>query len=118
MSELPLSEDKKLSITFRVEPGCLGPQGARLITDFCDMARPEFKMLAADYVIWDIVPRSDKTLPEIQYSLLEKRISASQAEQYLALFDRHLEDLESDFDDRLEALINQYMRSDKASHTA
>jgi hypothetical protein len=118
MNVLPLSEEKKLSVTFRVEPGCLGPQGAALISDFCDIAQAAFKTLAADYIAWNIVPRSDKTLPETQYALMDKRISDSQAKQYLELFDVTLEEFESDFDDKLEALIVDYMKSDKAAHTA
>jgi hypothetical protein len=118
MNVLPLLEDKKLSVTFRVEPGCLGPQGGALISDFCDIAQLAFKTLAADYIVWNIVPRSDKTLPETQYALMDKRISESQAGQYLALFDIKLDELESDFDDKLEALIVDYMKSDKATHTA
>tara|TARA_B100001063_G_scaffold177387_1_gene166325 strand:+ start:523 stop:879 length:357 start_codon:yes stop_codon:yes gene_type:complete len=117
MNVLPLLEDKKLCVTFRVEPGCLGPQGATLISKFCDLAQVAFKALASDYIAWNIVPRSDKTLPETQYALMNKRISASQAGQYLALFDMKLDELESDFDDKLEALIVDYMKSDKATHT-
>lgn len=118
MSVLPLSEDKKLSITFRVEPGCLGPEGATLISGFCDIAQEAFKALASGCVSWDIVPRSDKTLPEIQYALMNKRISDIQAEQYLELFNIKLDELEGDFDDKLAILIDDYMRSDKTPHTA
>ena len=117
MNVLPLSEDKKLSVTFRVEPGCLGPQGGALISDFCDIAQVAFKVLATDFIVWSIVPRSDKTLPETEYALMNKRISESQAGQYLELFDMKLDELESDFDDKLEALIVDYMKSDKATHT-
>lgn len=117
MNVLPLSEDKKLSVTFRVEPGCLGPQGGDLISRFCDIAQEAFKALASDYIVWNIVPRSDKTLPEAEYALMNKRISESQAQQYLAMFDMKLDELESDFDDKLEALITDYLKSDKAAHT-
>jgi len=110
-TDLPLSEDMKLSVTFRVEPGCLGPQGSSHIAQFCDEAQQEFQSLDADLIIWDVVPRSDKSLPEIQFALAGKRISSSQAEQYLALFDKVLDEAESEFDDRLEALIVKFLRA-------
>ncbi len=108
-SALPLPEDKKLSVLFRVEPGCLGPQGSSHIAKFCDEAQQECQSLDADYIIWNVVPRSDKSLPEIQYALADKRISAAQAKKYLALFDKVLDDVENHFDDKLEALIVQFL---------
>ena len=57
------------------------------------------------------MPRNDKSLPEMQYSLADKRLSHSQAEKYLAMFGQDLDKLDSDFGDTLEALINQYMKS-------
>jgi len=106
---LPLPEDKKLSIIFRVEPGCLGPQGSGYIDQFCDQAQNEFKSLDSDFIIWNVVPRSDKSLPEIQFALAGKRISSLQAEKYLALFGKVLDDAENAFDDKLESLIVKFL---------
>ena len=111
MSALPLSEDKKLTVIFRVEPGCLGPEGSSHISQFCDFSQAEIRSSNSDYIIWNIVPRNDKSLPEMQYSLAGKRLSHAQAEKYLSMFGQDLDKLDSDFGDTLEALINQYMKS-------
>ena len=65
-SSLPLSEDKKLSVIFRVEPGCLGPDGKRYVSEFCSFAQSELRSLDSDYIAWNIIPRKDKKLPEMQ----------------------------------------------------
>lgn len=114
-SSLPLSDDKKLSVIFRVEPGCLGPEGSIHISQFCDFSQTKIRSENSAYIVWNIVPRHDKALPEMEYSLAEKRLSHGQAEKYLALFDVDLEQLDSDFGDTLEALIDQYMQSNNGS---
>ncbi len=106
---LPLPENKKLSVIYSVESGCLGPEGARYIVDFCNYAQLELRSLDSDYIIWVVAPRDDKTLPEMQYSLIGKAINHFQAEKYLKVFDKNLDEFECHMSDRLEALIDQYM---------
>lgn len=106
---LPLPDNQKLLITFRVEAGCLGPEGHLLIVDFCHFAQDQFQQLCADFIVWKITPRDDKTLPELQYSLTDKKISCAQAEQYLSLFGKSLSELEADAYDKLEPLISDYL---------
>ena len=113
-NSLPLPEDKKLSVTYRVEPGCLGPEGKTKIDEFCDFAQRELRSLDSDYVssnyvFWIIVPRSDKTLPEMQYSVVGKRMNHSQAEKYLAVFDKSLDEFEGYLGDKLATLIDEFM---------
>lgn len=105
----PLSNEKKLTVIFRVEPGCLGPQGADSVDEFCLFAQGQVESLDSDYVIWNIIPRNDKTLPEVQYSVLGKKMSHSQAEKYLSLFEKSLDEFESHLDDRLAELIDEFM---------
>ena len=59
---LPLPEEKKLTVLFRLEPGCLGPKGVEHIDNFCQLAQKEFKSFHSDFVQWTIVPRIDKSL--------------------------------------------------------
>ncbi|KFZ38581.1 hypothetical protein HR45_03925 [Shewanella mangrovi] len=82
------SDDNKFRITvlYRVEPGCLGPTGVDYIEEFCRYAQAEFEKLAYDAMAWQIVPRYDKTLAEIQYQLGGKNLSKEQAAIY---FDKH-----------------------------
>ena len=40
---MQLADDKKIRLMYRVEPGCLGPQGAEHIEDFCRYANKHIK---------------------------------------------------------------------------
>lgn len=108
-TSLPLSGEMKLTVIFRVEPGCLGPQGASLVDEFCLFAQHHVESLDSDYVIWSIIPRNDKTLAEVQYSVRGKKMTHAQAEKYLSLFGKSLDEFESHLDDRLAELIDKFM---------
>lgn len=105
-----LNNEQKLTVTYRVEPGCLGPTGADLIEAFCRYAQSQLQTLDADYINWNIIPRFDKTLPELSYQVLGKRTTQQQAEKYLALFGKRLEDLEGHLIDSLAELISNFKR--------
>lgn len=104
-----LSDDKKLTVLFRVEPGCLGPKGKDYIEDFCHFAGKEFAEVDADFVRWQIVPRYDKSLPETQYLLAGKQLTYSQACKYLALFGKELDDFEMHLNEKLSELIDEHL---------
>ncbi|MFT5757947.1 MAG: hypothetical protein ACI9LM_002684 [Alteromonadaceae bacterium] len=106
---LPLHEDKKLSITYRVEAGCLGPDGLNYIADFCKFSQAKLQTLDSDYIAWNIVHREDKTLPEMQYNLAGKIINSYQADKYLSVFGKTLDDFECNLNDHLTTLIHQFM---------
>lgn len=106
---LPLPESKKLTVTYRVEPGCLGPQGEDFIDEFCVFAQKSVESLDSDYVIWSIIPRNDKTLPEVQYNVLGKKMNHVQADKYLDVFGKSLDDFEVHLDDRLVNLIDEFI---------
>ena len=108
-NSLPLPEDKKLSVTYRVEPGCLGPEGKSHVSEFCSFAQTELRTLDSDYVAWNIAPRSDKTLPEMQYNVVGKMMNHTQAEKYLAIFDKSLDEFEVHLADKLASLIDEFM---------
>lgn len=102
----------KLTILYRVEPGCLGPDGDQHVDQFCDQAEkqithnPEF---LNHIVTWVIEPRRDKTLPEMQFKLISKNISHGQAETYLKTAGHELEDLESSFIQSITSQVNHYL---------
>jgi len=106
---LPLPESKKLLVTYRVEPGCLGPGGANLISQFCEYTQQNIQSLDADYVTWEITPRLDKALPEMQYSIVGKRMNHTQAEKYLAFFGKSLDEFEGHLVDKLAGFIDDFM---------
>ncbi|MFL0803976.1 MAG: hypothetical protein K6L81_09660 [Agarilytica sp.] len=107
--DLPLPEDKKLCVTYRVEPGCLGPEGAKHVVGFCEYAQKNIQSLDADYISWTITPRNDKSLPEMQYNVVGKRMNHAQAEKYLAVFDKSLDEFEGHLEDKLAEFIGTFM---------
>ncbi len=108
-NSLPLSDDNKLSVTYRVESGCLGPDGTDHVGKFCEFAQKSIQPLDSDYIAWNIVPRNDKQLPEMQYSAVGKNMSHSQADKYLGVFGKSLDEFELHLSEKLAALINEYM---------
>ncbi len=108
-NSLPLPEDKKLCVIYRVESGCLGPEGESYIAKFCSFAQSELRSLDSDYVAWNIIPREDKALPEMEYNIVGKKMNHSQAEKYLALFDKSLDEFEGHLCEKLATLINEFM---------
>ncbi|MFT5593938.1 MAG: hypothetical protein ACI8SR_002325 [Oceanicoccus sp.] len=108
-SAAPLADEQKLSVIYRVEPGCLGPQGASLVDDFCRFAQSQLQIQNSNYINCMIVPRTDKASPEMQYNVVGKKINFSQAEKYLALFDKNLDEFEGHLSEQLTNLINQFM---------
>ncbi|MFT5314070.1 MAG: hypothetical protein ACI8Z9_002569 [Paraglaciecola sp.] len=107
--DLPLPLYKKLTVTFRVEPGCLGPDGRDHIEGFCKFAKQEVLDLEADFVRWVITPRYDKSLAETEYKTNNKRLTHEMAEKYLRVFGKNLDEFEAHLQDKLAALIDQYL---------
>ena len=106
---LPLPLYKKLTVIFRVEPGCLGPHGAQHIDAFCKFAKKEVANLDSDFVRWVIVPRFDKSLAETEYKTNNKRLDYAKAEKYLRVFAKDLEQFEEHLQHKLALLIDQYL---------
>jgi len=111
---LPLPKDKKLNVLFRVEPGCLGPRaladnGASYVEAFCCYAQKEVDDLDADFVHWDIVPRFDKSLPEMEYRVNNKKLNHDQAERYLKIFNKELDEFEDHLNERLGEIIESFL---------
>ncbi len=103
-----ISTDKKLHVQFRLEPGCLGPEGDKLIEKFCKFAQQEMVTYHSEFALWEIMPRVDKTLPEIQYKLNEKSLDTSQASRYLKLFEQVLSSFEAELDEKLAMMIEKF----------
>jgi len=113
---LPLSDKKKLRVIFRVEPGCLGPDGENLIGDFGQFAQPLINLQNspervnwADLIICELAPRNDKSRPEIQYVINAKILSHDKAVRYFALFNKQLDGFEHELNEKLSDLIDEYL---------
>ena len=107
--KLPLPNDKKLEVVFRVEAVCLGPKGESLVSDFCVSAQKSVDVIDADFIRWNIMPRLDKSIPEMEYKLNDKILSHDKAEKYLSFFDKKLDDFEGHLHDKLAMLIDEYL---------
>ena len=106
---LPLPRDKKLTVLHRLEPGCLGPNGAEHIDAFCKIAEKQLQPVDADFVHWLLVPRFDKTLPETQYMIGDKKIRHEQAARYLRMFDMELDEFEEHYHEALASSIDAFL---------
>jgi len=108
-SILPLAQEKKLTVIVRVEPGCLGPDGRDYIAEFCRVAQMEFKLIDADFVNWEIVIRTEKSLPEVQYNLTHKQLTRDQAAKFLQLFNEEISEFEDNMNDKIASLIEHHL---------
>lgn len=104
-----LTKDKKLTVLCRIEPGCLGPDGLDHIENFCRFANQALKQVNDNFIIWLPLPRYDKSLAEMQYSVNQKQLTHEKAAKYLALFHCDLERFEEDFHEQLSVMIDQFL---------
>lgn len=105
----PLQSSQKLTVIYRIEPGCLGPNGRDFIEDFCCSAQNDFEKLASDFIQWSIIPRYDKSLPEIQYKVGDKNLPIEMASTYFQKYQIDLYRFEELLNDKLAALIERHL---------
>ncbi len=104
-----ISNDKKLTVVYRIEPGCLGPKGNELVEDFCLFAQQKFEPVNANIINWIITPRLDKSLPELQYQIQDKLLTTDHAARYLSMFDTDITEFEEHMEETLVESIEQFM---------
>ena len=92
-----------------MEPGCLGPDGNVLVEKFCSAALLEFEPIDSDFINWEVVPRFDKSLPEIEYKIINKSLTYDQTAKYLELFNKNLNEFEDYANEKLADLIEQHL---------
>jgi len=108
-NNLPLQQDKKLTVVCRIEAGCLGPEGDSHIKKFCNFAQKEVENIDSDFVHWEISPRHDKNQPEMQYKVNNKKLNHDKAAKYLGVFNKSLDEFEGHLHDKLADLIDQFL---------
>lgn len=104
-----IPSEKKLTIVYKMEPGCLGPAGPELIEEYCHFAQQKIETIDSNFVNWMIQPRFDKSLPEIQYLINGKELKPAMVKKYLALFDREIDNFEEQYNDKLMDYIDQFL---------
>ena len=107
-TSLPIPQEQKLTVTYRVEPGCLGPAGANHVRKFCKYAEQEVSNLDADFIHWKIAPRFSKSVSEMRYTVNQKQLTHDRADQYLHLFGKNLDEFESHLEEKLAELIDGF----------
>ncbi len=105
---MQIPEDKKITVIFRIEPGCLGPQGHEHVDKFCNDANKKLSQLHPAFISWQVVPRHDKTLPELDYAMRQRPLPRELATRYLAHFDMEIDKFEMSVFDDLPEMIDQY----------
>ena len=108
-TKTPLPIEKKLTVLFRVESGCLGPEGRELIDGFCELAQKKIELIESNYVHWVITPRTDKTQTETQFEIDGKLLTRDKAEKYLALFKIDIDELETRLFENITDLVEEYL---------
>lgn len=96
-------------VTFRIEAGCLGPQGTDKIDQFCDYAQEKIQEIEPSYMHWILLPRYDKAMPEIQYQINHRNITEEMANKYLETFGRCFDEFEDELHDLIAQLIDSYL---------
>jgi len=109
-----LSDNKKLTIFYKIEPGCLGPDGTSLVEAYCQFAQNSIGKLDYSFVSWVIEPRYDKRLPEVQYKIGGRELLPNMVERYLAVFGKTLEEFEDSFNEVLTEAIEEFVSQREA----
>ena len=105
---MQISDERKIRLMNRVEPGCLGPDGANHIEDFCRFANKHIK--SPHYGLFVFLPRYDKQKDERQYSVNSRNLSQVQAKAYLNHFDIDIDNFEEQLDELLAKAIDLYFK--------
>mgnify|MGYP000403610622 CR=1 FL=1 len=104
-----MNQSITLTILIRVEPGSLGPDGLDHIESFCQFCQKVFSKTTSKNLDWQIIPRYDKTLPEMSVLLNNKHLNIDKAEQLLALYQLSFDELEENSMERISNLIDRYL---------
>ncbi len=108
-SQTQTPSNNQLSIIYRLEPGCLGPDGTEKIDAFCQIAQQHFQQNTALHIGLQIEPRFDKSLPEMEFALSGKKLNREQAQKYLDLFSENLTSFENELADQLATDIDAFL---------
>jgi hypothetical protein len=101
-----MNKDMRIQLLYRVEPGCLGPDGIDQIEAFCQFAAE--KIPPPNYAIFSFTPRYDKLLDEKEYSLMNRKISDAQVTNYFEKIDKPLDEFESQVDELIAFAVDAF----------
>lgn len=110
MTGSSLPPEKKLNVLYRIEPGCLGPDGPDHAEAFCQFVNQNLTNPGDRFIIQNVVARFDKSLPEMEYRVVNKLINHHQAAKYLSGFDMNLDQFEEQLHEQIGELIEQFLK--------
>lgn len=105
-TRLPLY--KKLLVMYRIEPGCLGPQGVEYVEEFCTFAKKKLKNNHGHCLRWVVKPRYDKSLPELEFQIKNNVVSRENAAKYMDSFDIDIDAFEEALEETLADLVDLF----------
>ncbi|WP_421132153.1 hypothetical protein [Alteromonas sp. A079] len=105
-TRLPLY--KKLLVMYRIEPGCLGPQGIDYVEEFCTFAKQKLKGQHGYCLRWVVKPRYDKSLPELEFQIKNNTVSRENAAKYMGTFDIDIDVFEEQLEETLADLVDMF----------
>lgn len=108
MMETRLPLYKKLLVIYRIEPGCLGPQGTDYVEEFCVFAKQKLKSQNSHCLRWSIKPRYDKSLPELEFQIKNATLGREDVVNYMASFDIDIELFEETLEEALADLVDAF----------
>lgn len=100
----------ELILLYRVEPGCLGPDGLNHVEAFCRFSNAQRRPSDWPALRWHFTPRYDKSLPEIEFRWHEKPLRTAQVEQILSRLQTNLERVEAEMGEKTAELIELFLR--------
>ncbi|ATC94032.1 hypothetical protein [Pseudoalteromonas tunicata] len=109
MQSIP--KEKKLSVLFRLEPGCLGPQGIDHVESFCTFVNSHLHQFY--FAELSVIPRFDKSLPEWEYSINQRNLDDAKVGIYLTLFKTDKNSFEEQFEEQLTENIELFFSRTK-----
>ncbi|QTH64329.1 hypothetical protein J1N51_02255 [Psychrosphaera ytuae] len=101
--------EQKVQVTIRVEPGSLGPDGLDHVEDFCRVAQCYFDKLYVGTLCWQVIPRYDKSLAEIEYCYLNRTLNEAQANKMLSLINKDIDSMDEETMQHIANLIDKFL---------
>jgi hypothetical protein len=101
--------EKKLTVIARIEPGSLGPDGKDKVEAFCRYANRHKADLEQVFTALKIIPRYDKTQPEMEYFIQHKKLNSVQVIKYLGFFALNNDSFEEHFYAGLTTMVEQFL---------
>jgi hypothetical protein len=104
-----MNQELSLELVVRVEPGSLGPDGLDHVEAFCIVAEKVFAKVEFATLSFKVVPRYDKTQPELELFMNNKSLPEQRATLVLDKLNVTFEQIEEEVMERISTLIDRFL---------